>query len=331
MTRKIDISHKTVIFIAAFIGILWLLFLILDVILLIFVSIILMSALSPAVAKIEKFKIPRSIAITIVYAVMVSIIVLLLILIITPLVEQTSHLAMTFPTILEKLLPPGVINGGIIQDKIGDFFGNAVNFTIAIFSNLITLVSVAVLSFYLLLDKERFERLLSQLFVNHQDKALGLIMKIENKLGAWLRGQVILSLIIGVLSYILLFALQIPYALPLAILAGLMEVVPVIGPIISAIPAIIVAYTVSPALALFVFIGYIVIQQLENNLVVPQVMKRAVGLNPLVVIIAITVGSRLLGISGALLAVPIVVVVQIIAEELFKMDFELNSDDDLRA
>src|SRR3989344_4850682 len=95
-----------------------------------------------------------------------------------------------------------------------------------------------------------------------------------------------------------------------------MEVIPVIGPIISAIPAILIALTISPILAMGVAAMYFIIQQLENHLIVPQVMKRAVGLNPLVVILAIAIGSRILGFAGALLAVPLVVVLQIIAAEI---------------
>jgi predicted PurR-regulated permease PerM len=132
--------------------------------------------------------------------------------------------------------------------------------------------------------------------------------------------------VVGVLCYILLFSLQIPFALPLAILTGLMEVVPVIGPIISAIPPILIALTISPAVAIFVAAGYLVIQQFESHIIVPQVMKRVVGLNPLVVILAIAIGGRLLGISGALLAVPIAVVVQIILEELFHLDLAAQNN-----
>lgn len=143
-----------------------------------------------------------------------------------------------------------------------------------------------------------------------------MMIKIEEKLGAWLRGQLFLSIIIGLVSYIGLLIFNIPYALPLALLAGVMEIIPVIGPIISAIPAVLIALTISPILALGVAAMYFVIQQLENHLIVPQVMKRAVGLNPLVVILAIAIGSRILGFAGALLAVPLAVVIQIIAAEI---------------
>jgi predicted PurR-regulated permease PerM len=164
----------------------------------------------------------------------------------------------------------------------------------------------------------RLDDLIVQFSFGKQVKAMRIVRKAEEKLGGWLRGQLALSLIIGLAAYILLSALNIPYALPLAVLAGIMEVVPVIGPIVSAIPAILIAYISAPFSAIWVALGYFVIQQLENHLVVPQVMKYSVGLNPLVVILAVAIGGRLLGISGALLAVPITVVVQIIIEEVLR-------------
>ncbi len=318
MTRKIDISHKTIFFIAGFIGALWVIFQIKDVILLLFVAIILMSALSPFVEKLMKWKFPKGVAIGLVYLIIVTIIGLLLYSIVTPLIEQSSSLTTSLPHTLERIMPPGAFNRNLLEQKLTDIFGNALGVTVTIFSNVIAIVSVAVLTFYLLLDKERFENLFSQAFVGNAPRAKKLITRIEDMLGAWLRGQVVLSLVIGVMSYVLLLLIGMSsFALPLAILAAIMEVVPVIGPIISAIPPILIAYvTLSPATALVVAVGYLAIQQLESHVIVPQVMKRAVGLNPLVVILAIAIGGRLLGIGGALLAVPITVVGQIVVEEI---------------
>lgn len=162
------------------------------------------------------------------------------------------------------------------------------------------------------------ESRIASLFVGREERVRKLITNIQEKLGSWFRGQLFLSAVIGGLSFIGLTILDIPYAIPLALMAGIMEVVPVIGPIISSFPAILVALTISPILGLIVGVMYFVIQQLENHLIVPQVMKKAVGLNPLVVILTIAVGSRLLGFAGALLAVPIAVVIQILVTEIIE-------------
>jgi predicted PurR-regulated permease PerM len=121
-----------------------------------------------------------------------------------------------------------------------------------------------------------------------------------------------------VLTFIGLSILQIPYALPLAIIAGTLEVVPNIGPVVSSIPSILVALTVSPFVALLTAALYVVVQQFENHLIVPLVMKRVVGLPPIVTILALMVGARLSGISGALLSVPIVVTAETILMEVLK-------------
>jgi predicted PurR-regulated permease PerM len=317
--RRVDISHRTIFFIAGFIALLWALFQIRGIIILLFVAIIFMSALSPVIKYLERFKVPKSLAIALSYIVIIAIISGLLSAIIKPLVEQTTSLFQTLPDTINTLFPNSNFDRSLIQDRIADLSQNVLSFTLTLFNNFVAFISVLVLTFYLLLERDKLDKLLAQFFEGHQEeRAKRITHKIEDKLGAWLRGQLVLSLIIGALVYLVLFALGVPFALPLAILAGLLEVVPVIGPIISAIPAIIIAYAFSPILATVVGLAFFVIQQLENNLIVPQVMRRAVGLNPIIVILAVSIGGKLLGIAGALLAVPITVVIQIVTEDILK-------------
>lgn len=318
MSQRIDISYKTVIFITAFILGLWLLFLIRDLLLILFSSIILMSALSPLVKIFVGLRIPRPVGIAITYLIILGIVAGILASILPPLIEQTTTLLVSLPPLLTQIFNIASIDKSVVSQEFANLSRNFLTFTLAAFDNLLTLIFLLVTTFYLLLEKDGLENRVAKLFVGKQDQVRKSIIQIEEKLGAWLRGQVILSLLIGSLSYIGLFILNIPYALPLAVFAGLMEVIPVIGPIISAIPPILISLTISPALALAVAAIYFIIQQAENHLIVPQVMKRAVGLNPLIVILAIAIGSRLLGIAGALLAVPIAVVLQIIITQVIE-------------
>lgn len=323
MTKSVQISYKTIFFITGFLGLLWALYLIRDVIILLFVAIIFMSALAPIVELLQKIKIPKSLAIAITYIFVLAVIGLLISFVVTPLADQTANLAKNLPATLGNLLPEnGIVDKSVLQQELGNFSKNALEFSFTIFSNFLAFISVAVLTFYLLLEREKLNKLISQYFIGRELRVKRITRQIEEKLGAWLRGQIVLSLIIGAVAYLGLTFLSIPYALPLAILAGLMEVVPVIGPIISAIPAILIAYLSSPFLAVIVGVQYFVIQQLENHLIVPQVMKKAVGLNPLIVILAVAIGGRLLGVAGALLAVPITVVIQIITEDLITTEGE---------
>lgn len=318
MPRKIDISHRTIIFIAVFILSIWLLYLIRDLILILFVAVILMSALSPMVRFFSKIKIPKALGIAVTYIIIIAIISGLIVLVSPPLIEETRRLFLTLSPHLDQLLDIAAINKSVLESQLSALSRNAFSITLSAFDNLLTIIFLLVLTFYLILERENLESRSASLFIGREERVKRLIVQIEEKLGRWLRGQLVLSLVIGILTYIGLLILGIPYALPLAVIAGVLEVVPVIGPIISAIPSVLIALTISPLLSLGVAAMYFVIQQLENHLIVPQVMQRAVGLNPLIVILAIAVGSRLLGFAGALLAVPIAVVIQIIVVEVIE-------------
>jgi predicted PurR-regulated permease PerM len=128
--------------------------------------------------------------------------------------------------------------------------------------------------------------------------------------------------IIGLATYIGLMLLGIDYALSLALIAGLLEIVPVLGPLIAAVPALIVASAISPWATVTVVILYALIQQAENNLIVPKVMGRAVGFSPLVILIILLVGGKLLGVLGALLAIPITLMGFIIAKAILTVDWK---------
>lgn len=322
MTRRIDISYKTVIFITIFLVLLWILFKILDILLLFFVAFIFMSALTPMVERLVSWKVPRVVAILILIFVIIFGLIGAVAVGLTPLVTQTNNLAQRLSETANYLAQIQLVDQSVIQQELSKLSGQAVDITVNIFKNFIGLVSVLVITVYLLLDRSRLEDYGTSFFGPRQEKAKKVLRMIEDKLGAWMRGQVFLSLAVGVLTYAGLMILGVDYALPLAIFAGLLEVVPVLGPIIAAIPAILLALTVSPLLALFVGALYLVIQQLEGHILVPQVMKRAVGLNPILVILAISIGGRLLGIGGALLAVPIAVVIQLILQETLQSSDE---------
>jgi predicted PurR-regulated permease PerM len=192
----------------------------------------------------------------------------------------------------------------------------------SIFSILIIVITFGVVTFYLLIERPGLHKYLIWFLGQTRDekKAEHFVNSLENQIGGWVRGEALLMLIIGTLTYICLVILQVPHALPLAILAGLLEILPNIGPTIAAVPALIIAYTNgSFLLTAIVGIVYILIQQLENNFIVPAVMKRAAGLNPLVTILMMIIGLRLGGVLGALIAVPAFLFVKVLATEIYKL------------
>lgn len=319
-TTKVEISVKTLVTVALFLLALVVIFLIRDVLILLFVAFILKSALTPLVEKIESRKIGRGYAILLVYLVLLLFLFAIFAIILPLLITQTINLTTNFPFYVSQVST--VLSSFSVQDQtymsaltqeLSTFSSNIFRITLSVFSAVISIISVAVLTFYLMLDERNLKtRLHDSLPKPYNKQTIRIITDVEKRLGAWVRGQLLLSGIIGVLYFIGLSILRIENPLALGLFAGLMEVVPFIGPVIAAIPAVIIALTISPWLALAVVALFFVVQQLEGHIIVPKVMQRATGLSPLVVLIAILVGGRLEGIIGILLGVPFAVVIQVI-------------------
>ncbi len=298
-------------------------FLVKDVLILVFISFIIMATLSPAVNFLQKRKIPKVIAALISYLVVLLILFSLIFPIVPFFVSQIQALFSSFPKYLDQvariLYLPTDINqiNQFLGNELSSIGENAYSLTSKLFGGLFSTLTVFVVSFYMLIDKERIKRGFVSLFPkNNQEKAKETLTLVEEKLGAWFRGQVLLCFSIGLLTWIVLTILGLKFALPLAVVAGLLEIIPTIGPIISAIPAIIVALAISPTMAIIVALSYVVIQALENNLLVPKIMQKAVGLNPIIIILAVVTGARLIGIIGALLAIPFISMLIIIFRSL---------------
>jgi len=317
MLSKIEISHKTIVFIAIFIAAIWFIFQIREILFLLFIAFIIMSALRPTVDWLEKRRIPSVISILFMYVLVFGVFGVSLVGTIPSLIVQFVHLTQALPSFISRVMPYWNIDMNAFSQQIAPLSQNLVKLTVSIFSNIITILTVLVFTFYLLLERKHMEQLLANFMAEDMAKRVSAVLKnIEQRMGSWVQGELILMLIIGVLAYIGLVLLRVDFALPLAILAGLLEIIPTIGPIISAIPAIIVALATSPVLALFVVLVYFIIHQTENGVVVPFVMKKSVGLPPLLTIIALMIGGKLAGIAGAVLAVPVVLVIQEILLEV---------------
>jgi predicted PurR-regulated permease PerM len=173
-----------------------------------------------------------------------------------------------------------------------------------------------VLTFYLVVEQNAVKKIIKSFTPEErQELILQIYRRIQQRLGWWLRGQVILAFIIGFLAYIGLLILRVDYPAILALVAGVTEIIPYLGPIVGAIPAVFIAFFQSPVKALLVIILYYIIQWTENNVIVPKVMQKATGLNPIVVIVAIMIGAKVAGIFGVLLAVPVATALNIVVEE----------------
>lgn len=327
MPKTIEISHRTIIFVLLALGGVWVFIQISPIVVTLFIALLLTTALNPLVDKLTQFKLPRGIAILVIYIVLIALLSAGLTSIVAPLVDETTKFVNRLPDLFDQLggwlESVGIqgVSGNLVANQVsqlGQIPGNIVKFVIFLFSNLIGVVTLLVLTFYMLLERKNLNRYLLVLFGGDGEaKAKTFVDKLEASLGGWVRGELILMLIIGTITYIGLKLLDIPYALPLSIIAGVLEILPNIGPIVSAIPAILVALTVSPVMALGVAALYFVIQQLENSLIAPKVMQKAAGVNPLVTIISLAIGFQIAGAVGAILAVPVVIVLRVLLVDVF--------------
>ncbi len=317
MLTKVEISHKTIIFTLILLAGVWLLLQIRDILFLLFISFIIMSALRPIIEWLEDRHIPRLIAIVVIYAIVFGVIGFAIAGMIPTLATQSGKLFSQIPEFLSRMFPYVSVNLQSLTQQIAPVGANLVNVTVGVFSNIITMLTVLTFTFYFLLERGNLKAILSGLLGGGLgDRVFSVLLRVEKRLGAWVLGELVLMLVIGVLVYAGLFFLRVDFALPLAIIAGLLEIVPTIGPILSAVPAILVAFAHSPVLALIVIALYIVVQQVENNIVVPLGMRRRVGVPPVLTILALMVGGRFAGVSGAILAVPVLLTIQEIVASL---------------
>jgi predicted PurR-regulated permease PerM len=316
MAQRIEISHRTVLFIIAVLFAVWIVVQIRDILYLVALSIVAASGLRVSVDRLEALKIPRVIAILIIYCIVIALFFIFIAGITPILISQTNKLALALAKFSEQLSPYLDVTPTRLTDQLTSFSGNIVKATFSIVSSVINVLTFFSLTFYMLLQRRHLRIFLRNLLGEAQkEKVVRILLIIEDRLGAWVRGELSLMLIIGIMTYVGLLLLHIEFALPLAIFAGILEIVPLVGPIISAIPAVIVASLVSPWLAFAVGLLYFGVQQIENHLAVPLVMKRAVGVPPMVSIISILIGARLAGAVGAILAVPFFVCLQVLFEE----------------
>jgi len=320
MPKKVEISHRTIIFTVFFLILLAFLWQIRQIIIGLFVGLILMTAINPAIDRMEKMKIPRVLGIILIYILILALVGLVIAGVIPPLVDQTSTLIANAPKFIEGL---GILNidQWIIESQIqqlGSIPANLVKISVEILTNMVVIAALLVITFYLLLERKNLNRYLHILFGGDGErKAEKFIDEMEKKIGSWIRAQLFSMIIIGMMSYFGLRLLGIDFALPLALLAGLFEIIPNIGPVVSSIPAILAGLAISPLMALAVAALYFLIQQIESSFIYPQIVAREVGVNPLITIISLAVGFKLSGILGAILAVPFVLLIQVIASEVF--------------
>ena len=337
----INISLGAILKIVGVLILLAFIYLIRDILLTVFVAIIFAALIEPIVNKLEEKKIPRAFGVVIIYIVLLLFLVLVARLLIPPIVDQVGLLATNFPSFWSRVMEnfasvrqysqdQGLLDSiqrslQGLESSLTKAAGGFYVFVVAVFRNLINFVVILAITAYLVTQRDSLARVLKAIApAKYHDYLIDLAGRIQQKIGDWGRGQLILGLIIGAMSFVPLIFLLPKYALVLAIVAGVTELIPYLGPILGAIPAVFLGFVMPPFSfwrGIAILIMYIIIQQLENNIIVPKVMKKKIGLNSAIIIIVILIGARLAGIVGIVLAIPVATAISLIVK-----DFTKNSD-----
>ena len=341
-TVNVNISTNTIIKLVIFFLIIGFLFLIKEIVVIIFLSFVLASALDPFVDWLQKRKIPRGLGIVIIYILLFAFVSLAVILIIPPISKEVTQISENFPLYYEKIVngfnafksnlesPENTeqVQQGLnsLGENLSATVSNVAGAIFSIFGGLFSVLLVLVLTFYFTINEEATRGFIYTFAPSNIHPYINsLHTRIQKKLGSWLRGQLILSLVIFALTFIGLTILGVPYALVLAFIAGILEIIPTIGPLIAAIPAAFFAFLQSPVMGVSVIILYIIIQELENHLIVPKIMSKSVGLNPLIVIISVLIGAKIGGVFGALFAVPVVTAISVFLRDIIEKKVEAET------
>ena len=304
------------------------------VLLLVFLAILLASGLEPFVAWIRgHLPLGRGLTILVVYAMFVALVVILVFLLVPASLKQAGELSRSLPEFLRQVrewaatLSPTALSNSItaLVDAASNLFKPAppptpedvVGASILVAEGIVSLVTLLTVVFFWLVEHARLQRYaLSFVPAQHRQGWREAWNEVETRLGLWVRGQLTLMIAIGAATGIAYTILGLPSALLLAVFAALAEAIPLVGPAIGAVPAIVIAATVSPELAVIVALVYVALQFVEGNILVPIVMKNSIGLSPFIVVVSLLIGGAAGGIVGAFLAVPVAAAAEVILERM---------------
>lgn len=305
--------------------------------LIVLTAVVIASAIEPGTRFFVRHGLHRVFAVLIMYLVILGVFFGIVFFFIPPILDDAANFLQKLPETLTSfnitdvthgLLPWGPVSDTLssadllhsVSQTLADTTGGVFTTLSAFFGGLTSFILIVVFSFYFsVLDTgiPDFLRIVTP--VQHEAYVISLWRRSQDKIGKWMQGQLVLGVIVGVLLYLGLLILGVPYALLLAVVAGLFELIPVFGQILAAIPAVAIAFINGGATAGLLVGGlYLVVQQFEAHLIYPVVVKKVVGIPPLLVILSLLVGYDLLGFLGVLLSVPVAGTLQELFSDLDK-------------
>lgn len=337
MAEQVTVDIKTSTMIKAILVVLGFVFVYLlkEVLVVLFLAIVIASAVHPFVDWLEMRRIPRILSVIILYILVSLTVVVFFSLLIPTVAYELNQLAHNLPKFFEGI--SSALDSAQSSSRYFNIVGEIQNvldsssrflqissvsilsFIVGIFGGVLSFIAVIVISFYLSVMKQGIPGFVRSILPDsYETYVIGLWHRVEQKVGRWFQGQLLLALSVGLVVFVVLSLLHIKYALLLGVLAMAFELVPVVGPVLSAIPAIILAYAQSPSLGFWVIIFFIVLQQFESHVLAPLILGKTLGLHPVTVVIALLIGGKLAGILGVLMAVPVAVVIVEVLEDVSK-------------
>lgn len=309
-----------------------------DIILLILTSVVLASAVEPATRRLGKFGLSRVWAVLLIFVTVSVFVGAVFYIFVPPLFTELTDLSSALSDRVGNLKvvnnavdPLASITGGLaeglslkdivtgIQGGLADATTGVFKTASSLFGGLLSFILIVVISFYLAVQEDGVQDFLRVVTPDRYEKyVLDLWRRSRGKIGKWFQGQLVLGLTVGVLVFLGLMILQIPFALSLAILAAVFELIPFFGPILSAVPAVILGFSIGPGVGLMAIGFFVIIHQFENHLIYPLIVKKIIGVPPLIVILSMIVGAKLIGFIGILLSVPIAAIVMELVADVQK-------------
>lgn len=335
LPRVITISTGTIFRAILVLLILGFLYIIRDVVAIFFGAMFLAALIDPLADYFERWKIPRGLAAIIIYIVGLSLVAGLVVLLWGPITSELGNFFNYFAPFIEGATGTEVsLHVDLAQESLSTDLASIVStaresgisnavpqiieFGSSAIGGVTAVVVVLILAFFMIAEKTALVRAVG--FVapaEYQPFVMQISGKLRDRLGSWLRGQLVLMICVFVMTYLALLILDIPYALVLALMAGMFEIIPFVGPFASSIPAIVLALAISPVHAVITGGAYVLVQAIEGNILVPKIMQKATGVNPIVSLLAVLIGWRVGGIVGAILAIPLALVISVFLEELY--------------
>lgn len=319
---------------AATLGALYLLWLVRDTLLLVFIAMFLAVALGPAVAFFHRRGVPQGVAILLVYILIAASVFGIGMLIVPPIVDQVDALASDLPGYVDDLRNNDQFKqfddkynitdklkeqSATLPEHLGDAAGALQSITVGAFGAIVKLVTVLTMTFFLLLDGGRIANfLLGIRGPARESRYRRVATEIYGSVAGYVAGNLLISVTAGLSTYLVLTILGVPFAVPLAVLMAFLDLIPLVGATLGGITiALVTLFHNFPTATIAWVIFFIIYQQVENNVLQPIVYRRTVNVAPLAVIVAILIGGSLLGILGALVAIPIAATVQIVIREMW--------------